>query len=130
MALHFWNTRAGGEVDFLAGTRSEFDVVECKYQAHVSRSLFNGLRVAFSGRPLVAATRDQLEWGDGWAMIPLTSSAGRWGIDLGISKLHHIIRATAARRPARRMAQALAGLGRSPTPTSMRWLASRAAPDW
>lgn len=68
--LHFWSTNAGGEIDFVAGPRSELEIVECKYANRVRRSVFNGMRVAFGSRPAVVASRDELEWFDGRALVP------------------------------------------------------------
>jgi predicted AAA+ superfamily ATPase len=58
--VHLWRSKRGGEIDFLAGSRREFDLVEVKYQDRVDRRILNGLRAAFPGRPAIVASRGEL----------------------------------------------------------------------
>jgi hypothetical protein len=59
--VHLWRSKRGGEVDFLAGTRQDFDAVEVKYQDRVDRRTFNSLRAAFPGRPAIVASKNELD---------------------------------------------------------------------
>ncbi|MGH7883547.1 MAG: ATP-binding protein, partial [Candidatus Dormibacteraceae bacterium] len=68
--LHFWRSKRGTEVDFLAGPRSNFDAVEIKFQRRIDRRHLTGMLRAFPGRPVVIATQDELVLGDNSALIP------------------------------------------------------------
>jgi predicted AAA+ superfamily ATPase len=60
-ALHLWRSRRGGEIDFLAGARSEVDLVEVKFADRVDRRLVGGMRAAFPGRPAIVCSRADFE---------------------------------------------------------------------
>ncbi len=68
--LHVWKSTRGTEIDFAAGTRQAPDLVEVKYRSSVDRRVLTGMNRAFPGRPAVVATRSELEWLDGGALVP------------------------------------------------------------
>lgn len=68
--LHLWSTRAGGEIDFVAGRRSEIHVVEVADRAKLSRSKATGPGRALPGRPAVVVSHDELEFGRHYNLVP------------------------------------------------------------
>lgn len=69
-ALHLWRSSCGGEIDFLAGPRSQIDLVEVKYRGRVDRRALGGVRAAFPSRPAVVCTRSDLDVSGGVALLP------------------------------------------------------------
>jgi len=68
--LHIWKTAKGGEVDFVAGPRQALDVVEVKYQHSIDLRGASSVAKAHPGRPVVIATKEDLAFRDGYALIP------------------------------------------------------------
>lgn len=68
--LHIWQTARGGEIDFVCGPRRALDVVEVKYQRDPGRAAAAAAARAHPGRPVVLATRDLLDVGDAYALVP------------------------------------------------------------
>lgn len=68
--IHVWETARGTEVDFVCGSRSSAEVLEVKYQETVDRRVVGGLKRAFPNRPVVVATKNQLELNDNHVLIP------------------------------------------------------------
>jgi predicted AAA+ superfamily ATPase len=69
--LHVWETSSGKEVDFVCGPRRAIDAVEVKYQNRMDRRELSGLRRAFPNRPVVVATRGELELTAQYALVPV-----------------------------------------------------------
>lgn len=68
--LHLWGTRAGGEIDFVAGPRGAVHVAEVADRTKLSRSKATGPGRALPGRPAVVVSRDELEFGRHYNLIP------------------------------------------------------------
>lgn len=68
--LHVWQTRRGGEIDFVCGPRSEPDLVEVKYQSSPDLRGVAAIPRAFPGRPVIVATKDLLERRPTYALVP------------------------------------------------------------
>lgn len=68
--LHIWQTARGGEIDFVAGPRRDLDVVEVKYRSDPGRSAASAAARAHPGRPVVLVTKDVLDFGDAYALVP------------------------------------------------------------
>lgn len=68
--LHVWRTARAGEVDFVAGSLHELDVVEVKYQRHVDLRAAAAIARGHPGRPVAIATVDELALTDKYALIP------------------------------------------------------------
>lgn len=68
--LHSWRTARAGEIDFVAGPHDALDVVEVKYRNHIDLRSASGIAKAHRGRPVLIATRDQLQFTDDYALIP------------------------------------------------------------
>lgn len=68
--LHIWQTARGGEVDFVCGPRRALDVVEVKYRNEPGRSAAAAAARAHPGRPVVLVTKDALEAGERYALVP------------------------------------------------------------
>ena len=65
-----WETSKGTEVDFVCGPRGGIEAAEVKYRERVDRRALTGLRRAFPGRPVVMATKDELELAGDYALVP------------------------------------------------------------
>ena len=68
--VHVWETSKGNEVDFVCGPRDGIEAAEVKYQNRIDRRDLSGLRRAFPSRPVVIATKDEIDLGDGYALVP------------------------------------------------------------
>ncbi|HSZ13282.1 MAG TPA: ATP-binding protein [Solirubrobacteraceae bacterium] len=68
--LHAWRTARAGELDFVAGPRRQLDVVEVKYKNHIDLRSAAAVAKAHPGRPAVIATRHDLLFADGYALVP------------------------------------------------------------
>jgi uncharacterized protein len=68
--LHSWRTARAGEVDFVAGPRSQLDIVEVKYQRQIDLRKIAGVAKAHPGRPAVIATQDELLLTDTYTLLP------------------------------------------------------------
>jgi len=68
--LHVWQTRRAGEIDFVCGPRGSPDLVEVNYQRRLDLRRAAAIPRAFPGRPVVIASRDQLERREGYALVP------------------------------------------------------------
>jgi uncharacterized protein len=68
--LHAWETRRPREIDFVCGPRSQVEMVEVKYQAHVGPADTLVMRASFPGRPAVLVTRDVLRLEPEQAFVP------------------------------------------------------------
>jgi hypothetical protein len=68
--LHVYGTRAGGEIDFVAGPRAEAVPVEVKYQATPDLRKATGIVRAFPGRRALIVTRDLLFGRPRYALVP------------------------------------------------------------
>lgn len=80
--MHIWKTASGGEIDFVAGPLEALDVVEVKYQSNPGKGAAANAAKAHPGRPVVVATKDHLDLGDDYSLIP--SSLLLWGSRLNI----------------------------------------------
>lgn len=69
--LHVWETSSGKEVDFVCGPRRAADAVEVKYQSRVDRRDLNGLKRAFPDRPVVVATKKEMELTAKHVLVPV-----------------------------------------------------------
>lgn len=68
--VHVWGTRAGGEIDFVCGARSEIEAVEVADWNRVNRQKATAPMRALPGRPAVVATRQELEFGPTANLVP------------------------------------------------------------
>ncbi len=68
--IHVWETSKGGEVDFVCGARRSLEAAEVKYRNRIDRRDLAGLRRSFPGRPIVIATKSELEMTPDHALIP------------------------------------------------------------
>jgi len=68
--LHVWETSKGREVDFVCGRRPGVEAAEVKYRNRIDRRDLTGLRRAFPDRPVVMATKDELDLGEDYALVP------------------------------------------------------------
>ncbi len=68
--LHIWQTARGGEIDFVAGRRSELDLVEVKYREHPGLSSADAVARSHPGRPAVLATKNTLHIGERYTLLP------------------------------------------------------------
>ncbi len=68
--LHIWHTARGGEIDFVCGPRRALDVVEVKYRSDPGRAAAAAAARAHPGRPVVLVTRDMLELGQAYSLVP------------------------------------------------------------
>lgn len=68
--LHVWRTARGGEIDFVCGLRRELDVVEVKYSDKPHLTAAAAAARAHPGRPVVMATKSQLDVREDYALIP------------------------------------------------------------
>jgi predicted AAA+ superfamily ATPase len=69
-ALHVYGTRAGGEIDFVCGSRSHAVPVEVKYQARPDLRKAAAMPRAFPERPAIVVTRDTLERRSSYLLVP------------------------------------------------------------
>jgi predicted AAA+ superfamily ATPase len=69
-ALHVWQTRRAGEIDFVCGSRTAPDLVEVKYRSAPDLRQVAAIPRAFPGRPVAVATKDRLERRDAYALVP------------------------------------------------------------
>jgi len=68
--LHIWQTARGGEIDFVCGPRRSLDVVEVKYRENPGLSAAGGATRAHPGRPVVMATKNDLDFRDAYSLVP------------------------------------------------------------
>lgn len=68
--LHIWQTRAGGEIDFVAGPRAALDIVEVKYRRSIDLRAPAAIARSHVGRPVLIATKDDLRFTDTYALVP------------------------------------------------------------
>jgi predicted AAA+ superfamily ATPase len=68
--LHIWQTARGGEIDFVAGPRSELDLVEVKYREQPGLSAAAAAARSHPGRPTVLATKNTLLLGEHYTLLP------------------------------------------------------------
>jgi len=68
--LHVWEVARRTEIDFVCGPRTRVSAVEVKYGDTIDRRLPGGMKRAFLGRPVVVATKNVLEFGPGYALVP------------------------------------------------------------
>lgn len=68
--LHIWQTARGGEIDFVAGRRSELDLVEVKYREHPGLSSADALARSHPGRPAILATKNTLQIAERYTLLP------------------------------------------------------------
>lgn len=68
--VHVWGTARGGEIDFVCGPRDRLEILEVKYREKVDRRSAVSLQRAFSGRPAVIASKNELYFSDHYALIP------------------------------------------------------------
>lgn len=68
--LHVWRTAGAGEVDFVAGPRSELDLVEVKYRRHIDLRGASAVAKTLPGRPAVIATQDDLLFAEDYTLVP------------------------------------------------------------
>jgi len=68
--LHIWQTARGGEIDFVAGPRSELDLVEVKYREQPGLSAAAAAARAHPARPAVLATKSTLHIGERYTLLP------------------------------------------------------------
>ncbi len=68
--LHIWQTRRGGEIDFVCGPRKALDVVEVKYSSHPSLTAAAAAARAHPGRPVVLATKETGDRREQYTLIP------------------------------------------------------------
>ena len=57
LGLHVWQTRRGGEIDFVCGPRASADLVEVKYQSNPDLRGAAAIPRAFPGPPVVSPPR-------------------------------------------------------------------------
>jgi predicted AAA+ superfamily ATPase len=69
-ALHVWQTRRAGEIDFVCGSRGAPDLVEVKYRSAPDLRQVAAIPRAFPDRPVAVATRDTLERRTAYSLIP------------------------------------------------------------
>lgn len=69
-ALHVWQTRRAGEIDFVCGPRSAPDLVEVKHQSSPDLRQVAAIPRAFPGRPVIVATKDRLERREAYSLVP------------------------------------------------------------
>jgi predicted AAA+ superfamily ATPase len=70
--LHVWQTRRAGEIDFVCGPRAAPDLVEVKYQHRPDLRQAAAIPRAFPGRPVIVATKDDLEQRRDYVLVPAT----------------------------------------------------------
>lgn len=70
--LHIWRTAACGEIDFVAGAASNLDIVEVKYQNNPGFTAAAAAARAHPGRPVVLATKQDLDFRDLYARVPVS----------------------------------------------------------
>jgi len=68
--LHIWQTARGGEIDFVAGPRSDLDLVEVKYREQPGLSAAAAAARSHPGRPTVLATKNTLQFGERYTLLP------------------------------------------------------------
>jgi predicted AAA+ superfamily ATPase len=68
--LHIWQTMRGGEIDFVCGPRRALDVVEVKYRSQPGRTAASAAARAHPDRPVVLVTKDTLEAGERYTLVP------------------------------------------------------------
>lgn len=68
--LHVWRTARGGEVDFVCGPRRGLDIVEVKYSDKPRLTAAAAAARAHPGRPVIMATKSQLELREDYALVP------------------------------------------------------------
>ena len=68
--LHIWQTARGGEIDFVAGPRSELDLVEVKYREQPGLSAADAAARTHPGRPTVLATKNTLLLAERYTLLP------------------------------------------------------------
>jgi predicted AAA+ superfamily ATPase len=69
--LHVWSTSTGTEVDFVCGPRATVHPVEVKWVSRLDRRELSRLKRSFPHRPIVIATRSELEFASEHALIPV-----------------------------------------------------------
>lgn len=70
--LHVWQTRRAGEIDFVCGPRKAPDLVEVKYQHRPDLRRVAAIPRVLPGRPVIVATKDDLERRRDYALVPAT----------------------------------------------------------
>jgi hypothetical protein len=68
--LHIWQTARGGEIDFVAGRRSELDLIEVKYREQPGLSAADAAARTHPGRPVVLATKNTLHIAERYTLLP------------------------------------------------------------
>jgi hypothetical protein len=68
--LHVWGTTAGGEIDFVCGTREALEVLEVKFRRRIDGRSLSAMRRSLPGRPILVATRNELAFRDDLIMVP------------------------------------------------------------
>lgn len=68
--LHVWRTSTGREIDFVAGAADDLDVVEVKYRSNPGLGAAAAAAKAHSGRPVVMATKQHLDFREDYTLIP------------------------------------------------------------
>jgi hypothetical protein len=68
--MHIWQTARGGELDFVCGPRRELDVVEVKYRERPGLSAAAAAVRAHPNRPVVVATKHDLQLAERYALVP------------------------------------------------------------
>ncbi len=68
--LHIWKTASGGEIDFVAGPAKALDVVEVKYRNNPGLGAAVAAAKSHPKRPVVLATKQHLDFREGYTLIP------------------------------------------------------------
>lgn len=68
--LHVWGTKKGGEIDFVCGPRAAIEAVEVADWQKVNRQKATAPMRALPNRPALVATRNDLEFGDNYNLVP------------------------------------------------------------
>ncbi len=69
--VHVWSTSTGSEVDFVCGPRATIHPVEVKWVSRLDRRELSRLKRSFPDRPIVIATRSELELANEHTLIPV-----------------------------------------------------------
>jgi len=77
--LHVYETSAPREIDFVCGLRGSAELVEVKFQRHVSLAAAQTMRKAFPNRVGVVASLDTFELEERFAVVP--ASLLLWALD-------------------------------------------------